>query len=312
MANENTALAKVEAPGALARPYELSVEDVVERVEKIQAIAKKVMKEGHHFGTIPGVDKPSLLKPGAEILCQTFQLAPSFKLKEKRSGDHLEVIATCKLTASNGAVLGSADGSCSTRESKYAFRNAARVCPECGEPAIIKGKEQYGGGWLCWNKPEKGKNGCGAKFKDGDRSIEDQVVGRIENPDLPDTWNTVRKMAEKRALVAIVLIVTCASDLFTQDVEEQGRKEEPEQPDKPKAAPAKGTTKPVVVPTDKDVDTVIELIRGATTVSQLDGIIASNKNRRWSRSQIATLNTADQERREELELDAAGAYGGGS
>ena len=47
---------------------------------------------------------------------------------------------------------------------------------------MIKGKEEFGGGWLCWRK----KNGCGAKFPDGDQRIEGQEVGEIENPDLPD------------------------------------------------------------------------------------------------------------------------------
>ena len=35
-------------------------------------------------------------------------------------------------------------------------------CPECGKPAIIKGKPEYGGGWLCYKK----KDGCGAKWSD--------------------------------------------------------------------------------------------------------------------------------------------------
>jgi hypothetical protein len=34
-------------------------------------------------------------------------------------------------------------------------------CPKCGKDAIIKGKEEYGGGYLCFKK----KGGCGAKFK---------------------------------------------------------------------------------------------------------------------------------------------------
>lgn len=34
-------------------------------------------------------------------------------------------------------------------------------CPSCGKNAIIKGKKDYGGGYLCFKK----KNGCGAKFK---------------------------------------------------------------------------------------------------------------------------------------------------
>ena len=74
---------------------------------------------------------------------------------------------------------------------------------------------EYGGGWLCWNK----KGGCGQKFIDGDEAIEGQSVGDIDNPDLPDLWNTVIKMARKRALTDAVLLVTGASALFTQDVE---------------------------------------------------------------------------------------------
>jgi hypothetical protein len=49
-----------------------------------------------------------------------------------------------------------------------------------------------------------------------------QEVGEIENPDLPDLWNTVLKMAEKRARVDAVLAVTGASALFTQDAEDHG------------------------------------------------------------------------------------------
>ena len=34
------------------------------------------------------------------------------------------------------------------------------LCPVCGKDAIIQGKPEYGGGWLCY----KQKGGCGAKF----------------------------------------------------------------------------------------------------------------------------------------------------
>jgi hypothetical protein len=105
---------------------------------------------------------------------------------------------------------------CTTREKKYAVRKQERVCPECGKPAVIKGKAEYGGGWLCFKK----KDGCGAKWSDGNPAIEGQSVGEVENPDLPDLWNTVVKMAEKRARVDAVLAVTGASALFTQDVED--------------------------------------------------------------------------------------------
>lgn len=37
-----------------------------------------------------------------------------------------------------------------------------RKCPVCGEETVIKGKKEYGGGYVCW----KAKGGCGATFAD--------------------------------------------------------------------------------------------------------------------------------------------------
>lgn len=304
------ALAKVEQPGAIARAAELSVDDVVARVEKIQEVSRRVMQEGRHFGTIPGVKKPSLLKPGAEILCMTFQLAPKFKAKEKLKGDHLESVTTCTLVhIPTGAELGSADGSCSTRESKYAWRQGERLCPSCSKACIIKGKEEYGGGWLCFAK----KGGCGAKFRDGDKAIEGQQVGRVENPDLPDCWNTVRKMAAKRALVAAVLIVTCASDLYTQDVEELGRHDSDEgQHSGGESGPLAGTSQhaaakpangnaPKAVASDKDFLDFLALIREAESLEAMKEIRASASKLKFTREQVQQLNKADRQRVDELQ-----------
>lgn len=47
------------------------------------------------------------------------------------------------------------------------------------------------------------------------------------NMELPDTYNTVLKMACKRALVAAVLNTTGASDIFTQDLEDVSPAQEP-------------------------------------------------------------------------------------
>lgn len=213
------------AGAALARPADdwdlgIPVERLVARVDKIREVQSKVMKADHHYGVIPGTGgKPTLLKPGAEILTLTFQLDPQFKTDERWDGEHLECVVTCTLYhAPTGTRVGSGIGSCSTMESKYAYRKGERLCPKCGKAAIIKGKADFGGGWVCWKK----KDGCDAKFKDGDASIEAQKTERVANPDLPDLYNTVRKMACKRAHVAAVLFVTCASEIFTQDVEDLG------------------------------------------------------------------------------------------
>lgn len=44
--------------------------------------------------------------------------------------------------------------------------------------------------------------------------------GRVENEDIADLWNTVLKMAKKRAFVDAVRSTTAASDIFVQDIEE--------------------------------------------------------------------------------------------
>lgn len=196
----------------------LSPIDVRAQVNLIQHILKEVMKKDEHYGVIPGTGtKPTLLKAGAEKLCLTFRLDPQYEVDQKYDGAHLSITSKCTLYhIPSGQRFGSGMGSCTTRESKYAYRQAAIKCPSCGKETVIKGKEEYGGGWVCFKK----KGGCGAKYPDGDQSIESQPRGRVPNEDLADTYNTVLKMANKRSLVAAVLNATAASDIFTQDIED--------------------------------------------------------------------------------------------
>jgi hypothetical protein len=205
----------------------VDVQQAMQRRQLVEAFAKNVMIDGTDYGAIPGTDgkKKTLLKPGAEKLTSFFGMIPDFTVMHsvldfdgtgEGNGESLIYYRVrCELNR-GGVKVGSGDASCSSRESKYRWRNAARTCPQCGQPAIIKGKAEYGGGWLCFKK----NGGCGAKFNDGDVAIEGQATGRIPNPDIADLDNTILKMAEKRALVAATLIATNVSDFFTQDMED--------------------------------------------------------------------------------------------
>ena len=113
-------------------------------------------------------------------------------------------------------------------EARYRWRQAKRICPSCGAEAITKGKEEYGGGWICFKR----QDGCGAKFGDGDPSITNQQAGRDENEDIYFQVNTILKMAKKRAMVDAALSAGRLSDVFTQDMEDLPR------PAAPEAAPA--------------------------------------------------------------------------
>lgn len=167
---------------------------------------------------------PTLLKPGAEKLAALFQLdvQPHNEKRWEEDG-HLTVISRVTIFhAPTGARLGSGEGVCTTRERKYAYRTANLTCPNCAEETVFRSKHPPRDnpsaelGWFCWAK----KGGCGANFAADDEKITSQDRGQVDNPDLPDLWNTVDKMATKRALVAAVLIVTGASAVFTQDVED--------------------------------------------------------------------------------------------
>lgn len=217
----------------------LSTQQVKARLTAILDLMRSAMVENIDFGKIPGTGgKPTLLKPGAEKLCVMFQLDAQYEtVRTTHDTGHMTVVSKCIVYhAPSGNRLGSATAICSTMESKYAYRHASRLCPACGKPAIIKGKEEYGGGWLCWKK----KDGCDAKFKDHDPAIVNQQVGRIPNEDLPDTFNTVIRIAEKRALVAAVRLVTGASAIF-----EEGETETPKEPGVPaeQPKPAKAMTR---------------------------------------------------------------------
>lgn len=212
-------LPAVIAHEAMVARAEVSVADVVAQRDKIMQVQEAVMREGVHYGKIPGISKPSLFKPGAEVLCTTFRFGASYQREIIwHDNGHLTVISDCTLThAPSGIVLGSGGGMCSSRESKYAYRKADKVCLACGAP--LRRSKQRGSKppeWYCWAK----QGGCGATFAIDDPSIEAQAAGRLDNPDLADTFNTVLKMGDKRALVAAILVCTAASDLFTQDVED--------------------------------------------------------------------------------------------
>lgn len=197
----------------------VTADDLVRRLEVIRQAMERAMERDVDYGVIPGTgSKPTLLKPGAEKLAALFQLDVQLENEKLWSEDgHLTVVSKAVVFHQpTGTRLGSGEGICTTREAKYAWRTSNRKCPSCGVEAIIKGKAEYGGGWVCFKK----KDGCGAKYRDGDPTIEGQEVGKVPNPDLADSYNTVDKMASKRARIDAVLAVTGASALFTQDVEE--------------------------------------------------------------------------------------------
>lgn len=274
----STLATRAAAPAVSWTPsFAVAVDDAIDRKAEKRRFFEKVMDEGLHYGVIPGTGtKPTLLKPGAEMLLSNMGLNACFVDAEppvvdvmgtEHGGEaYLRYRRICRIyrqlgpTEAERMIVAEAAGSCSSWETKYRYRNDQRKCPECGKPAIIKGKTEYGGGFVCFKK----KDGCGAKFADNDPAIVGQAVGKVANPDVAELENTILKMADKRALVAATLIATGCSDIFTQDAEDGA--------DPPAGDPPEYTERPVaarqsVVTPKADPKTLGHIQRGLATLN---------------------------------------------
>lgn len=175
----------------------LPTTEVVARVHRIQDVMRAVMKEGVHFGTIPGTPKPTLYKPGAELLLMTFRIAASpCQIEDLSNPDEVRYRVMVRGTNQvSGEIVGEMVGECSSSEEKYKWRKP--VCDEEWEETDQAHRRE---------KWAKGQNG-GYKIKQVRTSP-------------PDVANTILKMATKRALIALTLVSLGASDIFAQDLED--------------------------------------------------------------------------------------------
>jgi ribosomal protein L37AE/L43A len=189
---------------------------------EFQEFVRSYLEEDTDFGTIPGTPKPTLFKAGADKLCELYGLSDQYRILAQvedfnRVPELFDYTLECQLWRGD-RLVSTGMGSCNSYESKYKLRDQQRKCPKCGKTAIIRGKEEFGGGWLCWKK----RDGCGAKFPEGAPEIESQEAGKVLNDDIATLKNTILKMAFKRAKVAATLGATRSSGIFTQDIEDMG------------------------------------------------------------------------------------------
>jgi hypothetical protein len=191
----------------------MSAKEIRAQVNLIQEVMKAVMKDGTHYGKIPGCDKPTLLKPGSEKILSTFGIAVRPIVEDLSDSDkvHYRVMTE---GYRNGILVGTGIGECSSDEEKYKWR---RITCEQEWDATPEDRRR-----VKWSKP----------FNKEAYSVK-QV-----RTEIADVANTVLKMAKKRSQIDLTLTATAASDIFTQDIEDLPE-EYRETEDKPVKEPVK-------------------------------------------------------------------------
>lgn len=204
MAMAETSL--ITQSGAITQ-FEGTVQDMALKLNEMKAkitlvnqFFKDVMEKDTDYGVIPGTPKPSLYQPGADKLCSLYNLAKMIVHKDENKNfetGHYDVTVRVQLVhRGSNVVVGELEGSCSTMESKYRYR------------------------WVGEKEVPKGIDKDSLLFKEYDGKYGPYKKYRIENEDLFSQWNTVLKMAIKRAYVGCTLSATGLSGLFTQGEEE--------------------------------------------------------------------------------------------
>ena len=196
----------------------LTAADMRAQVNLVQEVMRAVMRKDTHYGVIPGTQKPSLYKAGAEVLCATFRIADKYEVDDLTADGMARFRVRCVgIHQTTGTLLGEGLGECSSGEEKYKWRKS--ICDE--EYNITQ------------------ENMRRVKFSKFQGKITKTQQVRTEPA---DQANTILKMACKRAKIAMTLNVTAASDIFTQDIEdlpEELRHHEDESPAPgPQAYPA--------------------------------------------------------------------------
>jgi hypothetical protein len=199
--------------------YAMSSADVLKQINVIQEVMGAVMHKDEHYGTIPGTNKPSLYKPGAEKLSLVFRLRPEYQItRSDMPNNHREYEVVCTLFhIPTGQSVGQGVGSATTMEGKYRYRGGEKE--STGKPV----PKDY------WNFKNNGKIKEAQTLIGGNGFAVGKINGvweicsigeKIEHDNPADYYNTILKMAKKRAHVDAILTATAASDIFTQDIED--------------------------------------------------------------------------------------------
>jgi hypothetical protein len=226
MAEEITEVSIQPAEEKVQLAPTVPIEKVIALFEEHQRFVREALVEGIDYGRIEGIDKPFLFKSGAEKLLLWHGLTTGEPELDARyetidGVTHLSVFAKVRIADRNGMLRAVGVGYASTLEPQYRWTKEFRS----GE------QEPEGGGWQRTKRKDSGAP---------------MWTRQVPNPDVARYFNTVLKMAVKRALVDGALRATATSGLFSQDEDEVDIPREPRKAQaEPQALVCVGCRKPI-------------------------------------------------------------------
>lgn len=209
-----------ETLGGKARPpqkiYEpaMQMQEAIGLFDQIMRFTKEAMKEGINgdFATIPGTNKPTLLKPGAEKLMIWFNLIPDPFITQTEKipdgeGFILSVDTTIILRDKHGNIRGQCQANCNSGEDKYREQTRWLTEKKLQDQGLTPDGLEH--------QDRQSKFGSGGTYR---------VYKVVSSSNAYQLLNTLKKMSQKRAYVGAIIQATATSGIFTQDMEDSGDK----------------------------------------------------------------------------------------
>jgi hypothetical protein len=189
---KETLPAQIERPKAILMRPLVSPAELISYQDEMSKLITGALTEKVDYGTIPGTNKPSLYKAGAERIKQAFWVYPTYQVVDKEI-DHDRAVGWEKKKKAGW----------DKEKSRWNWE-------------IEKGTSI--GFYSYTVKCSLINRATGETIGDGIGSCSTMESKYIDRP--RDCENVVLKMAQKRAFVAVTLNVYGLSDRFTQDVED--------------------------------------------------------------------------------------------
>lgn len=231
-------LVETEPTQLLSLHMVMPAEEILSRIQELQRFVKTYLVAGEDYGIIPGTQKPTLYKPGAEKLCDVYALTPLIEILEsvvEQDPPYLDYTVKCRMQSrATGHIMAEGVGNANSQEERYRWR---WVFGSDVPPEVDKAK--------CAHKEIPTRKGRSTLY-------------RIPTSEVFTLKNTLLKQAKKRAFVDAVLSATRSSGILTQDLEDlPDAADQPESPAPPspshqqsgKTEPSSSSTPPAPPPT---------------------------------------------------------------